>query len=126
MLPSSHSSPASTLPSPHTGIEPVEPVVGEVPELPDTSVVEPPSVAVASVVTGIVVLVGEVVAEACPVDPPEESPEAPVVVPSSLHAPRPIVASEIASESPRIFQVILPPSSASDAISASPSWSIDP
>ena len=126
LLPSSHSSPASTLPSPHTGIEPVEPVVGEVPELPDASVAEPPSVAVASVVTGVVVLVGEVVADDCPVEPLDPSPVSPVVViPSSPHAPNPRAASESASESPRVFQCILNPTSTDDAISASPEWSSD-
>jgi hypothetical protein len=111
------------LPSPHTGIEPVEPVVGEVPELPETSVAEPPSVAVAvaSVVTGVVVLVGEVVADDCPVEPLDASPVSPVVViPSSPHAPKPRAASESASESPRVFQCILNPTSTDDAISASP------
>ena len=100
MLPSSHSSPASTLPSPQTGAGPVEAsvVAGE---LVDASVVASD---VATVVVGeslveASVVTGLVVADAIPVDPSVlvEPPLALVVMPSS---PQPESAKRVIALKP--------------------------
>jgi len=99
MLASSHSSPASTLPSPQTGAGPVEAsvVAGE---LVDASVVASD---VATVVVGeslveASVVTGLVVADAIPVEPaPVEPPLALVVMPSS---PQPESANKVIALKP--------------------------